>query len=542
MHVMPMRGRTAAVVTAVAGVAVMAGSASAQLRERDVLLVYDARIVNSLRVAEHYAGSARVPGGVGGKPGTRPNVRIFNLASAGALTPPAGGNIPYPDFITRMRTPIRNHLTAAGLAQRVRAIVTTKGLPHRILDTDVPTAGDFPGTFVTEITNDDATCASVEAELALLWQNLETGEAGGPADSKSDGLVLNPYWKGAQPVSGFTTANIFVPKTYAAGATGPVWQTTSGPIANRLTPGDIYLVCRLDGRDLADVYAMLDRSVNPVVDMNAAAILLDESDSNGIADATSSGELDDINGTFTSLRAGDDYEQTRDATQADGRFEAANIRYNAIAGVGQFFVGPRLAFTAGHGLLVTNPIALVGTYGSNHNGVPSLFVGGSAGTRYAESYNYSPGAVFNTIESFNCRDFEGLGQLAFAPQQQAADFLKAGGSFAVGNVWEPLADSIPDNRYLVQNFLLGNLSWGEAAWTSIPALSWAQIAIGDPLSRIVRSTEDLTGDGRVGVDDLVAWERGPTDINNSGVADAADRALLLRTMRQFERPDIINRR
>jgi len=186
---------------------------------------------------------------------------------------------------------------------------------------------------------------------------------------------------------------------------------------------------------------------------------------------------------------------------------------------------------------------LLATYGSNHEGTfPNTVDLVSARMIFADSFNYPAGAIFNTIESWNGRDFGGLGLLGFQMQEQAADFIAAGGTFAMANAWEPLADSVPDNRYIVQNFVLGNLTWAEAAWTSIPALSWMQMVLGDPLARAQRSSEDIDGNGRVDIDDLYAFERAPVDINRSGVADAADRAVLMRVLRYNERPDIQNRR
>jgi hypothetical protein len=105
-------------------------------------------------------------------------------------------------------------------------------------------------------------------------------------------------------------------------------------------------------------------------------------------------------------------------------------------------------------------------------------------------------------------------------------------------VWEPLADSVPDNRYLSRNFLRGNLSWAEAAWSAIPGLSWMQMAVGDPLGRPGRSSEDMDANQRVNVDDLYAWEALPRDINGSGVADATDRAFVLNALRSWERADM----
>ena len=105
-----------------------------------------------------------------------------------------------------------------------------------------------------------------------------------------------------------------------------------------------------------------------------------------------------------------------------------------------------------------------------------------------------------------------------------------------------LADTIPDNEFLVTNVLEGNLNWAEAAWTSIPCLSWMHVVIGDPLARPARSCEDVNADGRIGVGDLYAWEGVRTDIDRSAVADTADRLVLLRTLRFYERSDMVARR
>jgi len=523
----------------------LSAAAHAQLREADVLVLYDSRSPDSLSVAEYYAGSAKVPGGVGTLPGARPGVRVLNLATTGApLATP--GDISWADFVARLRTPIRAHLTSANLVTTVRCLVTTKGMPHRLLDTDFPTAGDNPNNFIGELNADDPTCASVDAELALLWQDLIAGENGNAADSKADGLIVNPYWRSALPITAFTNANIQAAKAFTNSGPGPIW-TLGGSGATRLTAGDMMLVARLDAPSVADVRAIIDRARSIYVNADSAAIILDESDSNAIADGGGNAELDNSTGAWPALRAADDYETTRDQIATDGRWLPALVRYNALAGVGNFFVGPNTAFVGGHGILVTSPVFFLGTYGSNHNGVPVLAAGGSSGTVYATSFNLAPGAIFNTIESYNGRDFAGLGQNPWVPQQQLSGFLAAGGTLGIGNVWEPLADSVADNQYLMSNFVLGNLSWAEAAWTSIPALSWMQMVVGDPLARVTRSSEDINADTRLSIDDLYAWEQlapgAPRkDVNRSGSADANDRALVIRSLRAHERDDLMNRR
>jgi hypothetical protein len=524
-----------------AGVALLATAAQAQLREDEVLVVFDSRITDSLDVAAYYAGSVKVPGSPGSPAGLRRGVNVLDLATTGALvTTP--GDITYANFISRLRDPIRTHLTTTGLVRQVRAIVTTKGLPHRILDTDAGNVGDNPGAFVSEITANDPTCAAVEAELALLFQDLSSGEAGAGNDSRADGLIINPYWKISRGISTFTSSAITNPKTFTATGIGPVW-TLGGIGVTRLTAGDVLIVSRIDGPTVADVRAMLDRATRVYYNASTHAVVLDESDSDQVANPGANSELDNSNGAFPALRDADDYEISRDELIADTRFLAAFTRYNGLSGGTEFLGGPRIAWQPPGPIIVSGRVALIASAGANHTGRPrDLATGTLADTFYATTFNMSDGAIFNSIESYNGRDFGGLGQLAFAQQQQASTFIAAGGTFAIANVWEPLADTIPDNRYLLRNFVRGNLSWGEAALSSIPALSWMQMIVGDPLARPQRSSEDLDTNLRVDESDLYAWELAPADVNRSGTADATDRAFVIQSVRSFERAGMLSGR
>lgn len=534
------------VSSAVVSTVFVAGAARAQLAPSQVLVVYDSRIADSLDVAEYYAGSAKVPGGVGTYAGKRPGVRVVDLSTLGAaVTTP--GNIDFPSFDARLRDPIRNYLLSHDLVGKVRCLVLTKGLPHRILDTNNPLVGDNPNNAANETTVlGDYTAASVDSELTLLYQSLDAGEAGGNSDSKADGMVLNPYWKSSQPISHYNADYATIAKTWTnVNTAGPIWSTSTATIpSRRLLPGDLVLVCRLDAPTTQVVHDMIDRAQHVSADVNSVAILFDK-DPNG---------YDNISAPFSQLYAGNDYDLSRNAISADGRFPTVasptvpgpGVNYNAAAGADNFYVGPLLSWAAGSGPIVTQPVLLLATYGSNHTGIPLTTGGTAAWTIYATSFNYAPGAIFNTIESYNGRDFGGLG-IGGTPQQQASSFLASGGTFAIGSVWEPFANSVPDNLYVTQNFVLGGLTWGEAAWSSVPALSWMQLVLGDPLSRMDRSSEDLTGDGAVDLEDLIRWEELPPgsaarNLNRDATDNTTDRTLIAKTLRQGERASLVGGR
>lgn len=524
-----------------------AGVAHAQdysLQARQVLVVYDDRIPDSLLVAEHYAGSAKVPGGVGNKVGARPGVQVVNLDFTGApvaIQP----DVTYAQFKASFRTPLRTWLNANDPLGRIRCIVLTKGIAHRVQDTDNPTVGDDPLNNVNELNAGDLTCASVDSELALLQLNLDNLENGNRGDSFADGMIVNPYHNQTLPVCAWPSrqrrnTRLFDWVLTSSFGTGVICRSRTVPSVQVLTPGDMYLVCRLDGNTLADVFAMIDRAQQNTVNVDTAVVILDESNSNGIADANPNAELDndDFNDGATSfLRIGDDDERTRDQFIADGRFLATNIRYDKNNSPNGFMVGPRIDF--GGGIVVSGPVVLVGTDGSNSAGTEP----GNAGHDLPLSINWGPMGCYTSIESYNARQFQGLAPLF--NQSQIADALSiaGGATFAVGNVYEPYAATVPDVEVIARNFYRGRLSWAEAAWSAIPALSWQQVVVGDPLARVVLSCQDIDGDGVWTIDDLYAWEAAgvtarPRDVNRSGAADDADRRLVDPSPRPMDHVDM----
>jgi hypothetical protein len=551
-------------VFAACGALALTAAARAQLRADQVLVVYDSRIADSLLVAEHYAGSALVPGGVGNLAGTRPGVRVVNLAALGG-TVQAAATITRSAFNTQLRDRLRSHLAATdapggggtGNGGTVRCLVLTKGLPHRILQSSNQNVGDNPSLAGSTLGGQNYNSASVDAELVLLWQNLDAGESNGPADSVADGFIVNPYWKQTLPIEAWRTRFRRNSKSFGAPSTTPVagpgilWSASLtnpalAPPATALTPGDMYLVSRLDGHTVADVRAMLDRSAGPALAVNVDAVgfILDESSSDGVLSPINSAEFD--TGGFSLIWNGDDYEQARDTLLADRRYAPANVRYDRFANKNNFLVGSRVSY-GGQGLIVDSaaaplPVVLLASYGSNHEGTaPGDDVPTSPNVRttYAESFTYAPGAVFNTMESFNGRQFNNV-EAGGVPQEQAADFIAAGGSFAIGNVFEPFTLTVPDNDLLVKAWHLGNLSWVEAVFSAMPVLSFQQIVIGDPLARLARSSEDREADARISIDDLYAMNQAPADINRSGTADDADRALVERAVRSSRDADLRN--
>lgn len=430
----------------------LAVPASADIAEDQVLVVYNSASAEASTLLAAY--QAAHPG--------LPAANLLDLNNADLLT----SDLTYTQFVDDVRDPIRAYLSAPGAPEPedIISIVLLRPFPHRLLDTDNPLVGDAPTSAFDELSAGDATYASVDAELVLLWQDLDAGEAGGRMDSPSDNMIDNPYHQSATPIDAFDRSAITEPKTFT-NRDDVAWEL-GGTDTSRLGPGDLYLVCRIDGTTPADAAALIERAGTISVDQAAVRILLDEYDVNA-RDELDNDSLFTSNGPFL---AGDDYEETRDALLATGW----DVRYDDT-------------FSFISGAVETTPLVAYASYGENHSQGGAGEDPPGSGT-YIEDFNFAPGAIFNTFESYNGRALNGLGTLF--NQEQIADFVTAGGTFAIGHVFEPFTFSQPDNEFLFPNMLDQKMRWAEAAYTSLPALSWQQIVLGDPLGQFGEEDEE----------------------------------------------------
>lgn len=474
-----------ACVVVSAGAMVVPGRAFGAIAESQVLVVYNSAATDATALKDAYLAA---------HPGI-PAANVLDLNNAALNV----ADLSYANFVSLVRDPIRSYLLLAGAPEPedIVSIVLIRPFPHRVQDSDNAAVGDNPNNQGNELNAGDATDASVDAELVLLWQNLTTAEAGGAMDSKSDNVIDNPYHQQTGPVSAFTRANIQTAKTFLN--TGGAFWRLGGSAATKLSPGDMYLVCRIDANSLADAEALIDRAQSLYINKATVRVLLDE------FDVSSNNDLDDdglfSNGPGDYCWAGDDFEEAATALTGAGW----TVRYD---GTFNFVDAPE----------ETNVLIGYSSYGGNHNAF-SLGESPAAGSAYINGFKFAPGAMFNTVESYNGRALNGLGTLF--NQEQVADFVAAGGTFAIGMVWEPFTFSLPDNEFMMTGMLVNGLSWGEAAYTSIPALSWHHVVIGDSLGQPTILNDpslpkgDLNGDGNAdGLD--IAWF---TDIVVNGPAN-----------------------
>lgn len=477
----------------IACVASLGAPASAQLTESNVLLVYNSQDAESLAVRDMYIAA-------------RPGVHELDLNSS-AITLPGVSRTNYVNFI---RDPIRDFIngtvTGNDLSQQIMVIVTTRGMPTQLNGAEEFTA--------------QSSWSSVESELSLLQQDMEATGLG-ILDFHYSGAVDNPYHRRLnEPITGFSRSDVKTQLPFTLLST-PAW------LINGLGPGDIYYVCRLDAAPtdvgtpeevdaLTYIQMLIDRSQNLVVPRCGVQNLLDE-------DAT--GGLDD-DPAGAQFPADNDFGDTR-ILLTDNGFQR---RHDVSA---DFVTANELAEPL-------RQMLVLGTYGENHdlNGLANGENPPGNGT-YTTEYRYHPAASFHSIESFNGNSIiDGVGR---GGQGQVLDVISAGASFTIGNIREPFSVFVPDMRFYVENLYINGLTWVEAAYSSLPTLSWQQVVIGDPLATVTIVDEndpDRDTNGVVDLEDLYDLASDPADMDCDSDIDRADTQVLQFALRAGELTDI----
>lgn len=199
-----------------------------------------------------------------------------------------------------------------------------------------------------------------------------------------------------------------------------------------------YLVTRLDGYTVADVKSMIDNAVD--------------------ADTTSSGYF--VLDKF----------KNKNITSFDNKFDNAfnklkDDKKNLFPSTTQ--VGKSVTKSAPGNVVA---YASYGTYASLPNDYYNKTL----------NFTYAKGAVASTIESY--------GTFSMTPpdimnQGQIAQFIHAGGSGGIGNVYEPYSTGLANVDIWMPAYASG-YNWADSAYMSLPYLDWQGVVIGDPLMRI----------------------------------------------------------
>ncbi len=223
----------------------------------------------------------------------------------------------------------------------------------------------------------------------------------------------------------------------------PFFQQTDAAFSHPAFP--IYLVTRLAGYDFADVRGLIDRSLAAG---DRGRIYLDKRDS---------GE-----------RTGDDWLQTAAIRLPAGRTvleDSETVLYKQREAIAY------------------------ASWGSNDSNRRQRMLG----------FEWLPGALLTEFVSTNARTFErppaGWNISSWkredrgkwfmgSPQTIIADYIHEGVTAVTGHVSEPKLGFCPRPEILLPAYIVRKRNLAESFYLSIPALSWQNIVVGDPLCRL----------------------------------------------------------
>lgn len=92
------------------------------------------------------------------------------------------------------------------------------------------------------------------------------------------------------------------------------------------------------------------------------------------------------------------------------------------------------------------------------------------------NFRFKPGAIACHLHSFSASVLRTKSEAWVGP------LLEKGAAAALGNVWEPYLTLTVHFDHLNERLLSG-ATLGEAAWSSMPGISWMNVVVGDPLYR-----------------------------------------------------------
>lgn len=220
----------------------------------------------------------------------------------------------------------------------------------------------------------------------------------------------------------------------------PFFRQRDTPFGHPLFP--MYLVARLDGYDMADMKGLVDRGLQA---HNTGKFVID---------------LKGFDSTH-----GNEWLRTAALLLPEKRV-VIDQSATVLAGI--------------------NDVIGYASWGSNDPARKNRFL----------HFRWLPGAIATEFVSTNARTFrrppenweignwgDTLTWFAGAPQTLTADYIHEGATGASGQVWEPYLPFCPRPEYVLPAYYSGR-TLAESFYIGIPGLSWMNIVIGDPLTRL----------------------------------------------------------
>lgn len=392
-------GRIQAVVSCLFFLSSLAFNSSAfAIGEGNVLVLYNSASAEGQQIANYYKQ-------------VHPGVTLLGL-----------NNVPVTDQITATQylTDIAPQVRSA-LNSNVDVIVTTKGLPHRIVNTSGPTP--FPSSYT--YTDPSGVVRTIWSSSYKIYSSLESELTRVSTIQTWEQMGDQGWW---QPNSSNPSKNPYFK------ANGTFSNTNAGNDQLRLTS-------RLDGFSVSDVVGSIDRAQKVFIVPFGQQVVIDNSP----------------------------------AAVATGMTSMASLANNVLAPLGQSYVYDNLANPV---LTASKPVIGYVSHGMNdgYHGPGSLE---ATYMRTQLDFQLAKGAIVHTWESFNGISFTEGGN---AGQGLIGDWIAAGGTAGIAHVQEPGANlNNVTNEDRMFQMMLGGYTWAESAWNATRQVSYVNTVVGDPL-------------------------------------------------------------
>jgi uncharacterized protein (TIGR03790 family) len=390
----------------------------------DVLVVYNSDITEDEELAEYYMSAITGHG-------------IPVAYKLGLALGDYSDTISREDYGTLIREPIKAFLDDAAnadVAANVKYLLLLKGLPHRI-----------PG--VSEFDTGASTFSSVDSELCCLYSD----------DGGADGYPIESWLWNSPVYEDFGGSGFYLAED--EGFTARTFQVSD---STNTTYTLDYLVGRLSAYTYDEARLLVDRALS--------------------ADTSGSGWV-----VFDSCEPRQGLDTMVDPVWPwTTNVIDSGIELLSGAGMNAFAdITPTRIISTSDELPggFTNSIIGYAGWGVNHTG--GSYANGNEYILEDLNWNYLPGACWMSYESFNGTDLDDANGIGRRGQGQIADFLRRGGSVAIGNAYEPFTIGVGDERWVFDRYLVHGDRWIEAAYKGLRLLSWQEIVVGDPLCRVV---------------------------------------------------------
>jgi uncharacterized protein (TIGR03790 family) len=364
---------------------------------KDVIIVYNTRVPESIAVAEHYAQRRNVPAS-----------QIFGFA----LSP--GQDMSRLEFQDSLQKPLAKLLDKRGL-WHIRSEI-------------IPATNDKPGRVVWKVKDSKiryaVLCYGVPVRITSDPNHKEgADDASRPELRRNEAavdseLALLPCIEQNLPIAGPLK--------------NPLFCTTN---AARFNPtNDLLMVARLDGPSAQIARELVDKAI--------------QAETDGLWGRA---YFDVRNITDPGYKMGDDW--IRAAAEI-----CRKLGFECIIEETPETFPPEF------------PMSQIAIY-------CGWYDGNASGPFSRPHVEFMPGAFAYHLHSFSAAD------LRSTTNNWVGPLLANGATISMGCVYEPYLSGTPEVAVFVARFVFEGMSFGEAAYASLPVLSWQTTVVGDPLYR-----------------------------------------------------------